>query len=42
MKERIRNKPRERTATKEGNKDTKEIQTKGTHEGSNKEEMRTN
>ena len=42
MKERKRNKPRERTTKNvERNKDTKEIQAKGTHEGSNKGEMHT-
>jgi len=35
-------KPRERTTKNERNKDTKEIQTKDTHEGSNKGETQTN
>jgi hypothetical protein len=43
VKERIRNKPRERRNKRVArNKDTKEIQTKGTYEGSNKGETQTN
>jgi hypothetical protein len=43
MKETIRNKPRERrNQNVERNKDTKEIKTKCTQEGSNKGEIRTN